>query len=210
MVSVITGACIGLAAGIISGEGMEVTVNEKGKKRIKKIDLSKGFRKAYDSGVIMPIVMLGTVCGLGALAEASLEQAEIERKEYEELYNSRRWELYERADRATDALIDKRFNDEIETYKAISDTLQNYNGDISKIGVSLTNNEGLRLNGFELYGLARMTEDEISEVLLQEIKEDVRLYMNDIVDTINDSDPWDLENLDYAEQELDVIEKDLF
>ena len=80
MISVITGAVIGITAGIIAGEGMEVVKNEKGRRKLKKIDLKKGLEAAGDELMLTAgtgLLVLGTI----VVADAAMEYEQEKSKE---------------------------------------------------------------------------------------------------------------------------------
>lgn len=206
MISILTGACIGIAVGAIAGEGMEVTVNEQGRRSLQKINWSQGLNKAYDKG-LMPALALGAaIFGTLALAETVGEYETIKLAEAEEYYNNKKDELLLRTDKVWDAIVD----DELEKYKKdyfrMANVVRDYEGDLSSVIVK-SKSTGRELNGFEVYGLAAMTDGEIENVLLKEIREGIEVEKEYTVNLINEG-YW--EDLDEIEEDYNILEKELF
>lgn len=205
MISVITGAVIGMTTGIIAGEGMEVVKNSEGKRRIKKIDLKKGMRGAGDELILAAttgLLILGTMIVADAVKECEQEKLE-EKKEY---YDGKKDELIERTDTIVDALADNKFKEQSKYYLGAAHIARNYNGDLTDIVIK-SNDGGLVLNKFESHGIACMTDEEINKVLLENIKKEKELIRDTAVDAIKYGEWWEIEEIEEA---YDVLEKELF
>lgn len=205
MISVITGAVIGITAGIIAGEGMEVVKNSEGKKRIKKIDLKKGMREAGDElipAAATGLLILGTMIVADAVAECEREKLEEKRK----YYDGKKDELIERTDIIVDVLADNRFRELSKDYLDAAHIARNYNGDLTDIVIK-SSDGGLVLNKFESHGIACMTDEEINKVLLENIKKEKKLMKDTAVDAIKYGEWWDIEQIEEA---YDILEKELF
>lgn len=205
MISVITGAVIGITAGIIAGEGMEVVKNSEGKKRIKKIDLKKGMREAGDElipAAATGLLILGTMIVADAVAEGEREKLEEKRK----YYDDKKDELIERTDIIVDALADNRFKEQSKDYLDAAHIARNYNGDLTDIVIK-SSDGGLVLNKFESHGIACMTDEEINKVLLENTEKEKELMKDIAIDTIKYGEWWDIEQIEEA---YDILEKELF
>lgn len=205
MISVITGAVIGITAGIIAGEGMEVVKNSEGKRRIKKIDLKKGMKGAGDElipAVTTSLLVLGTIVVADAAMECELEKSKEKRK----YYDDKKDELIERTDIIVDALADNKFKEQSEDYLNAAYVARNYNGDLTEIVIKNSDN-GLVLNKFESHGLACMTDEEINKVLLENIEKEKELIKDTAIDAIKYGEWWEIEEI---EETYDILEKELF
>ena len=205
MISVITGAVIGITAGIIAGEGMEVVKNSEGKRRIKKIDLKKGMKGAGDE--LIPAVTTGLlVLGIMILADAAMECEQEELKEKRKYYDGKKDELIERTDIIVDVLADNKFREQSEAYLNAAYIARNYNGDLTEVVIK-NSDIGLALNKFESYGLACMTDEEINKVLLEGIEKEKELAKDKMIEAIEYGPWWEIEEIEEA---YDMLEKELF
>lgn len=206
MISILTGACIGIAVGAIAGEGMEVTVNEQGKRSLQKINWVQGFNKAYEKE-LLPVLALGAaIFGTLALAETVGEYEAIKLAETEEYYNNKKDELLLRTDKIMDAIVDSELDKDKRDYFRMANVIRDYEGDLSSVIVK-SKRTGKELNGFEVYGLAAMTDEEIENVLLKDIREGVEAEREYTVNLINEG-YW--EDLDEIEEDYNILEKELF
>lgn len=205
MISVITGAVIGITAGIIAGEGMEVVKNEKGRRKLKKIDLKKGIEAAGDE--LIPAAATGLlVLGTIIVADAAMEYEQEKLKERKKYYDIKKEDLIERTDNIIDVLADNKFKEQSEDYLKAAYVARNYNGDLTKIVIK-NSNSGLVLNKFEAHGLACMTDEEINKVLMEDIKKEKELMRDTAVDAIKYGEWWEIEEIEEA---YDILEKELF
>lgn len=205
MISVITGAVIGITAGTIVGEGMEVVKNSKGKRRIKKIDLKKGMKGAGDElipAVATSLLVLGTII----VADAAMECEQEKLKEKRKYYDGKKDELIERTDIIVDALADNKFKEQSEDYLNAAYVARNYNGDLTEIVIK-NSDSGLVLNKFESHGLACMTDEEINKVLLEDIEKEKELMKDTAIEAIKYGEWWEIEEIEEA---YDILEKELF
>lgn len=205
MISVITGAVIGITAGTIVGEGMEVVKNSKGKRRIKKIDLKKGMKGAGDElipAVATSLLVLGTII----VADAAIEYEQEKSKEKRKHYDDKKDELIERTDIIVDALADNKFKEQSEDYLNAAYVARNYNGDLTEIVIK-NSDSGLVLNKFESHGLACMTDEEINKVLLEDIEKEKELMKDTAIEAIKYGEWWEIEEIEEA---YDILEKELF
>lgn len=205
MISVITGAVIGITAGIIAGEGMEVVKNSEGKRRIKKIDLKKGMKGAGDElipAVTTSLLVLGTI----VVADAAMECEQEKLKEKRKYYDGKKDELIERTDIIVDALADNKFKEQSEDYLNAAYVARNYNGDLTEIVIK-NSDSGLVLNKFESHGLACMTDEEINKVLLEDIEKEKELMKDTAIEAIKYGEWWEIEEI---EETYDILEKELF
>lgn len=205
MISVITGAVIGITAGIIAGEGMEVVKNSEGKRRIKKIDLKKGMKGAGDElipAVTTSLLVLGTI----VVADAAMECEQEKLKEKRKYYDGKKDELIERTDIIVDALADNKFKEQSEDYLNAAYVARNYNGDLTEIVIK-NSDSGLVLNKFESHGLACMTDEEINKVLLEDIEKEKELMKDTAIEAIKYGEWWEIEEIEEA---YDILEKELF
>ena len=205
MISVITGAVIGITAGIIAGEGMEVVKNSEGKRRIKKIDLKKGMKGAGDE--LIPAVTTGLlVLGIMILADAAMECEQEKLKEKRKYYDDKKDELIERTDIIVDVLADNKFREQSEAYLNAAYIARNYNGDLTEVVIK-NSDIGLALNKFESHGLACMTDEEINKVLLEVIEKEKELAKDKMIEAIEYGPWWEIEEIEEA---YDMLEKELF
>lgn len=205
MISVITGAVIGITAGIIAGEGMEVVKNSKGKRRIKNIDLKKGMKGAGDElipAVTTSLLVLGTI----VVADAAMECEQEKLKEKRKYYDGKKDELIERTDIIVDALADNKFKEQSEDYLNAAYVARNYNGDLTEIVIK-NSDSGLVFNKFESHGLACMTDEEINKVLLEDIEKEKELMKDTAIEAIKYGEWWEIEEI---EETYDILEKELF
>ena len=205
MISVITGAVIGITAGIIAGEGMEVVKNSEGKRRIKKIDLKKGMKGAGDElipAVTTSLLVLGTII----VADAAMECEQEKLKEKRKYYDDKKDELIERTDIIVDVLADNKFREQSEAYLNAAYIARNYNGDLTEVVIK-NSDIGLALNKFESHGLACMTDEEINKVLLEVIEKEKELAKDKMIEAIEYGPWWEIEEIEEA---YDMLEKELF
>ncbi len=205
MISVITGAVIGITAGIIAGEGMEVVKNEKGRRKLKKIDLKKGLKAAGDELILTAgtgLLVLGTI----VVADAAMECEQEKLKEREKYYDIKKEDLIERTDNIVDALADNKFKEQSEDYLNAAYVARNYNGDLTEIVIK-SSDSGLVFNKFESHGLACMTDEEINKVLLEDIEEEKELAKDKMIEAIKYGEWWEIEEIEEA---YDALEKELF
>lgn len=205
MISVITGAVIGITAGIIAGEGMEVVKNEKGRRKLKKIDLKKGLKAVGDESILTAgtaLLVLGTIIVADAVAECEQEKL----KEREKYYDIKKEDLIERTDNIVDALADNKFKEQSEVYLNAAYIARNYNGDLTEVVIK-NSDTGLALNKFESYGLACMTDEEINKVLLEVIEKEKELAKDKMIEAIEYGPWWEIEEIEEA---YDMLEKELF
>ena len=205
MISVITGAVIGITAGIIAGEGMEVVKNEKGRRKLKKIDLKKGLEAAGDELMLTAgtgLLVLGTI----VVADAAMEYEQEKSKEREKYYDGKKEDLIERTDNIMDAIADSKFKEQSKDYLNAAYVARNYNGDLTDVVIK-NSDSGLVLNKFEAHGLACMTDEEINKVLMEDIKKEKEAVKDAAVDLIKHGNWWEIEEIEEA---YDILEKELF
>lgn len=205
MISVITGAVIGITAGMIAGEGMEVVRNEKGRRKLKKIDLKKGLKAVGDESILTAgtaLLVLGTII----VADAATECEQEKLKEKRKYYDDKRDELIERTDIIVDVLADNKFKEQSEVYLNAAYIARNYNGDLTEVVIK-NSDTGLALNKFESYGLACMTDEEINKVLLEGIEKEKELAKDKMIEAIEYGPWWEIEEIEEA---YDMLEKELF
>lgn len=205
MISVITGAVIGITAGMIAGEGMEVVKNEKGRRKLKKIDLKKGLKAVGDESILTAgtaLLVLGTII----VADAAMECEQEKLKEKRKYYDDKKDELIERTDIIVDVLADNKFREQSEAYLNAAYIARNYNGDLTEVVIK-NSDIGLALNKFESHGLACMTDEEINKVLLEVIEKEKELAKDKMIEAIEYGPWWEIEEIEEA---YDMLEKELF
>ena len=206
ILSILTGVSIGAIAGIVTGEGMEVTLDEKGRKKLKRISLRKGCRKAWNNENIQPFLLAAMTFGTLVCAESLGEYGAAKMDETNEYYENKKDDLINRSDIIVDRLAEHKFEAKSKEYSEISNLTKNYDGYLSDIKI-ISTYDNKELNDFELYGLKYMEEHEIVDALQRSIEEDrvsTKEYLNNIIE---DSYWWEL---DMIEDTIENLEEGLF
>ena len=184
---------------------MEVIKNEKGRRKLKKIDFKKGLEAAGDELILAAgtgLVVLGTI----VVADAAMEYEQEKSKEREKYYDGKKEDLIERTDNIMDAIADSKFKEQSKDYLNAAYVARNYNGDLTDVVIK-NSDSGLVLNKFEAHGLACMTDEEINKVLMEDIKKEKEAVKDAAVDLIKHGNWWEIEEIEEA---YDILEKELF
>ena len=167
MISAITGMVIGITAGTIIGEGMDITKDIKGRRKITALDLKRGYNKAKETVIPVATTSLA-ILGAALLVESTGEWIEYKREEEREYCKNKKEELLVKTDDVFDRFANELIEKETDRYIEASDMIGLYNT-TEENGFQLGEHSiyagNKRLSSIEAWGLLNMTDSDIREAI---------------------------------------------